>query len=69
MNVSTLCNGGSLLTEKRTFFEQVANRVFANPTVAQMWAKRTAEKTANFVDLASGIPFAQLRDSGVHRRC
>ena len=61
MNASTLCNGGSLLTEKRTFFEQVANRVFANPTVAQMWAKRTAEKTANFVDLASGIPFAQLR--------
>ena len=46
------------MTEKRTFFEQVANRVFANPTVAQMWAKRTAEKTANFVDLSSGIDLA-----------
>lgn len=49
------------MPKKRTLFEQLSNRLFAIPTVAQWWAKRTAEKTASFVDVSTGIPFAPLR--------
>jgi D-proline reductase (dithiol) PrdB len=49
------------MPEKRTLFEQIANRIYAIPSVTQWWAQRTATKTANWVDLSSGIPFAKLR--------
>ena len=49
------------MPEKRTLFERLANRFYAIPTVAQWWGRRTAAKTANFVDTSTGIPFARLR--------
>jgi D-proline reductase (dithiol) PrdB len=49
------------LPENRTLFEQLSNRFFAIPTVAQWWAKWTARRRAEWVDHAGGIPFARLR--------
>ncbi|MCB0183056.1 MAG: hypothetical protein KDE31_02265, partial [Caldilineaceae bacterium] len=48
------------MSEKRTWLERLANRFFAIPTVAQLWAKRTAGRTEGLVDLSGGIPFARL---------
>ncbi len=49
------------MTEKRTLGERLANRFFALPAVAQLWAKRAAQRTDGMVELASDIPFAPLR--------
>lgn len=48
------------MSEKRTLRERIANRFFAIPTVAQLWAKQTAAHTGELVDLSDGIPFAQF---------
>jgi len=43
-----------------TLKERLLNRLFAIPTVAQWWAKRSATHTAALVDLSTGIPFARV---------
>jgi D-proline reductase (dithiol) PrdB len=48
------------MAEKRTLSERLSNALFAIPAVAQLWAKRSAGKTAALVDLSSGIPFARV---------
>lgn len=48
------------MSEKRTILEQLSNRLFAVPAVAQWWAKLTAGRTGALVDLSDGIPFARL---------
>ena len=48
------------MKEKRTLVEQLANWIFAIPTVAQWWAKRAAKGTESFVDHAADIPFVRL---------
>ncbi len=49
------------MPEKLTLIEQLSNRFFAIPAVAQWWSKRTAQTTTSLVDLSSGIPFARLQ--------
>ena len=49
------------MPEKRTLLERLSNHFFAIPTVAQLWAKRSAQQTNQIVDLSSGIPFARPR--------
>ena len=49
------------MAEQRTFFEKVSNRFFAIPAVAQLWAKRSAQRTEALIDLSGAIPFARLR--------
>jgi D-proline reductase (dithiol) PrdB len=68
------------MTDKTTFFERISNAIFGIPAVAQWWAKRSAERTADLVDLAGGIPFvpftkplaqariALITTAGVHLR-
>ncbi len=48
------------MSENRTILERLANRLFALPAVAQVWAKLTAGRTSTLVDLSDGIPFARL---------
>jgi D-proline reductase (dithiol) PrdB len=49
------------MSENRTLPERLANRFFAIPAVAQLWAKVTAGRTDGLVDLSGAIPFAPLR--------
>ncbi|MFN8444622.1 MAG: glycine/sarcosine/betaine reductase selenoprotein B family protein [Caldilineaceae bacterium] len=56
------------MPEKRTLLEKLLNRFYAIPAVAQWWGRRTATKTADFVDLSTGIPFARLRQPLSHCR-
>ncbi|MEZ4867385.1 MAG: glycine/sarcosine/betaine reductase selenoprotein B family protein [Caldilineaceae bacterium] len=49
------------MSETKTLWEQLSNRLFAIPAVAQLWAKLTAGRTATLVDLSGAIPFAPLR--------
>lgn len=49
------------MTEQRTLFEKVSNRLFAIPAVAQLWAKVSARRTEGLVDLSGAIPFARMR--------
>ncbi len=46
------------MSEKRSLYEKIANRLFAIPAVAQLWAKRQANQMAAQADV---IPFARLR--------
>lgn len=49
------------MTEKRSFYEKLSNRIFAVPTVAQLWAKLAARRIDGLVDRSGGIPFARLK--------
>ncbi len=49
------------MTEKRTFFQRLANRFFAIPNVLQWWAKRSAGRINALVDIPTAIPFARVR--------
>lgn len=48
------------MAEKRTVLERFFNWFYAMPTVAQLWAKRSAEKTRQVVELDEAIPFTRL---------
>ena len=50
------------MTENKSAFERLANAIFAIPAVAQFWAKRSAGRTADLVDLSGGIPFTLLKN-------
>jgi len=49
------------MAEKRSIYEKISNRVFAIPTVAQLWAKVAARRSVGLVDWSTGIPFAPLK--------
>lgn len=48
------------MSEQLTWKEQLSNRFFAIPAVAQLWAKLSAGRTEGLVDLSDGIPFARF---------
>lgn len=47
------------MREHRTLAERFFNWFYAIPTVAQLWARRSAKRTATLVDLSGNIPFAR----------
>lgn len=49
------------MPEKRTLFERIANRVFAVPRIAQIWARLKSGKAQGAGDPYDGIPFAPLK--------
>ncbi len=49
------------MAEKRSIYEKIANRFFAIPAVAQLWAKRSATRTQGLVDLSGAIPWTLLK--------
>lgn len=56
------------MTEQRTLWERLSNRLFAIPTVAQLWAKISAGRSEQLVDQSGVIPFARLRKPLLHSR-
>ena len=49
------------MSEKRTVLEQLANRFFAIPAIAQWWAKGAAVRTQELLQDDQTIPFTPLR--------
>ena len=49
-----------LMSEKLTLFERLANRVFAIPAIAQLWARQKAGQTRAMVEQPDAIPFSRL---------
>lgn len=49
------------MSESLGFKERFFNWIYANPTIAQWWAKLTAGRTGALVDLSGDIPFAHMR--------
>lgn len=49
------------MTEQRTRWERLSNRFFSIPTVAQLWAKLSANRTRQLVEDNGAIPFTRLR--------
>src|SRR3954462_1523356 len=49
------------MAEKLTLGERLSQQFFAIPAVAQHWAKRTAKRTDQLIELADRIPFTPLR--------
>jgi D-proline reductase (dithiol) PrdB len=47
------------MSEHRTWMEKLANRIYAIPAVAQLWASRAAQRSTHFVD-DGAIPFVRL---------
>jgi len=47
------------MRENKSWVEKLANRLYAIPSVAQFWASRAAQRSAQFVD-DGAIPFARL---------
>ncbi len=47
------------MSENKSWVEKLANRFYAIPTVAQLWASRAAQRSTRFVDDDS-IPFVKL---------
>ncbi len=45
------------MADDRSLFQRASNRVFGIPAVAQMWAKLSAGRTDDLVDLSGDIPF------------
>jgi D-proline reductase (dithiol) PrdB len=48
------------MTDSRTWKDRLGNWVFGIPWVAQMWAKRAAQQTAQRLDQGEAIPWARL---------
>lgn len=49
------------MAKKLTLWERLSQQFFAMPVFTQMWAKRTARRTEQIVDLEGAIPFAPFR--------
>lgn len=49
------------MPDERTLAERIWNRIYAIPAVAQLWARVTAGRTGDLVDLSGDIPFASMR--------
>ena len=49
------------MAEKRSLYEKISNRIFAIPTVAQLWANVAARRSMGLVDWSMGIPFAPFK--------
>ena len=47
------------MSENKTWLERLANRIYAIPSVAQLWASRAAQRSTQYVD-ESVIPFVRL---------
>ena len=47
------------MSENKTWLENLANRIYAIPSVAQLWASRAAQRSTQYVD-ESAIPFVRL---------
>lgn len=47
------------MSENKTWIERLANRIYAIPSVAQLWASRAAQRSAQYVD-DNAIPFVRL---------
>jgi D-proline reductase (dithiol) PrdB len=47
------------MSENKTWLEKLANRIYAIPSVAQLWASRAAQRSTQYVD-EGAIPFARL---------
>lgn len=50
----------SFMGEQKTWLERILNRVYAIPSVAQLWASRAARRSAALVAEDSSIPFTRL---------
>lgn len=48
------------MSERKTWFERVMNRIYAIPSVAQLWASRAAQRSAALVAGDGSIPFTRL---------
>ena len=46
------------MADDRSLAQRASNRFFGIPAVAQMWARLSAGRTGDLVDLSGGIPFA-----------
>jgi D-proline reductase (dithiol) PrdB len=49
------------MPERTTLLQKLANRFFAIPAIAQLWAKRSSQRTALLLDPSAPIPFVQLK--------
>jgi D-proline reductase (dithiol) PrdB len=47
------------MSKRRSLYEKISNRMFAIPAVAQLWARLTAGRTAQWVDRPGDIPFVR----------
>jgi len=46
------------MADNRSLAQRASNRIFGIPAVAQMWAKLSAGRTEDLVDVSGAIPFA-----------